>query len=210
MATPRGRRSVRGRRCLLKGCGRRFVPRPQDMLRGKYCTSPCRRTAKRHRKWLWKRTPRGRDARRRESARYRARHPTYQADYRASHLERVREIERESKRRCRRRRRHEGPSAEDPAESVAGPFAGDPVHKGGSDDAGIAEVQCCRPGCYHTFRVPASLKAVYCYCRKGCAAIMRRFRSLCAQLRYRLTLWGNYVRKHRGTPIALRSAPAPP
>jgi hypothetical protein len=179
------------------------------MLRGKYCTSPCRHEAKRHRRWLWKKTPKGREARHRESARYRARHPTYQARYRKANLERVRAIERESKRRCRRRRRDEGACGEDTAESVTVPSAGDPVHKGGSDDAAVADIPCRRPGCYHTFRVPGPLKAVYRYCRDGCAAIMQRFHSLCAQLRYRLTLWGNYVRKHRGTPI-LRSAPAPP
>jgi hypothetical protein len=205
---------VRGRACLLKGCQKHFVPRPQDLLRGKYCAPACRRRAKGHRTWLWRKTPPGREARRRENRRYREKHPTYQAEYRRGHIERVREIERESKRRCRLRKRNgafEGSSAQDrDVEGSVGPSAGYPVHKGGPDAPDVTEVGCRRPGCYETFHVLGSLKAAYRYCRNGCAAIMRRFRSLCAQLRYRRTLWGNYRRKLCRVQGVLQSAPAPP
>ena len=58
--------------CLLKGCGRWFVPeRPQ----ARYCGASCRRAAKRWRDWKaqrrYRETPGGREKRQGQSKRYR-------------------------------------------------------------------------------------------------------------------------------------------
>jgi hypothetical protein len=64
----------RGRRCLLKGCGRWFQPRhPQ----ARYCSDICRRAAKRWRDWKskerYRKSERGREKRREQSRRHRER-----------------------------------------------------------------------------------------------------------------------------------------
>ena len=70
----RPRRQVRTRRCLLKGCERRFRPR---RARERYCSPECRQAA---RKWLrWKAqqsyraTAAGKEKRNGQSRRYRER-----------------------------------------------------------------------------------------------------------------------------------------
>jgi hypothetical protein len=168
----------RGRSCLLKGCGRRFIPRPQDRWRAKYCSPPCRAKARRWRKRLGRKLSRlsttGREAKRRENRRYRETHPDYPRRYREHHRDRVRAIERASKRRSRRR----------------SPCSGD-VHKG----APRCRLPCHRPGCDLCFVTWRSMVGFRRYCREACRAVMRRFSGLLAQLRYRRTAYGNYRRK---------------
>ena len=161
----------------MKGCGKRFVPRPQNNLRAKYCPA-CRGRAAKWSAWLrrrkWRRSPAGKSAKQRENQRYRKKHPKYHTLYRNRNLERVREIERASKQRCRSRN----------------PAGGD-VHKG----VPWSQVPCRRPGCYTLFLTLASLTTVRFYCGPSCRTAMRRFSSLLAQLRYRKTTPGNYRRK---------------
>lgn len=167
-----------GRTCLLKGCGKSFVPRPQDLLRAKYCSSPCRKKAARWRAWLrrkrWRRSPRGKEAKQNENHRYRKSHPDYPSRYRKRKAERVRAIERASKHRQRSR------DAEDSG-----------VHKG----VPCCQVPCHRPGCYRLFLTWVSLALIHRYCGPACSEAMRRYRALLAQLRYRRTPLGNYRRK---------------
>lgn len=167
-----------GRRCLLKGCGKRFVPRAQDLLRVKYCSSPCRKKAARWRAWLrrkrWRRSPKGKEAKQNENHRYRKNHPEYPSRYRKRKPERVRAIERASKRRQRSRKAGEGG-----------------VHKG----VPCCRVPCHRPGCYRLFLTWAALAFQKRCCGPECSRAMRSYRALLAQLRYRRTALGNYRRK---------------
>lgn len=163
-----------GRICLMKGCGKRFVPRPQDRLRAKYCSPDCRRLARKWRTWLSRKTAAGLAAKRRQNQRYRQKHRSYPSEYRKRNGERIRAIERASKRRCRLRNSDDSD-----------------VHKGGS----CCRVPCHRPGCYVLFLSLVSLVKVRLYCGPSCRAPMRRFSSLLAQLRYRRTDSGNYRRK---------------
>ena len=175
-----------GRTCLLKGCGKRFVPRPQDLLRAKYCSPLCREKAARWRASLrrknWRQSPRGREAKRRENHRYRKKHPDYQTHYRERNADRLRATERASKRFRR------ASSSSD-------------VHKG----VPCCQLPCHRPGCYVRFLALASLAGVRRYCGPSCRSVMRTFSALLAQLRYRKTAWGKYRRKCSGS--STRSPP---
>ena len=64
----------RSRRCLLKGCDRRFTPaRPQ----ARYCSDACRQAAQRWRRWQasrrYRASPQGQERRRAQQRRYRQR-----------------------------------------------------------------------------------------------------------------------------------------
>jgi len=157
-----------GRLCLLKGCGRRFYPRPQDISRAKYCSEACRKKARKWRRWL-RRKLRAREAPPEEPQGKRWRRQ-YQRIYRARNGDRVRQIERESKRRRR--------------------STGGPVHKGPR-----CPIPCHRPGCYEEFEVPPALETYRKYCGSPCRLAMRRFQRLLGQLRYRQSPGGCYKRK---------------
>jgi hypothetical protein len=67
-------RPRRSRRCLLKGCDRRFTPaRPQ----ARYCSEACRQAAQRWRRWQasrrYRASPHGQERRRAQQRRYRQR-----------------------------------------------------------------------------------------------------------------------------------------
>jgi hypothetical protein len=67
-------RPRRTRRCLLKGCERRFTPaRPQ----ARYCSAACRRAAQQWRRWQasrrYRASPHGQERRRAQQRRYRQR-----------------------------------------------------------------------------------------------------------------------------------------
>ena len=160
-----------GRRCLLKGCGKRFVPRPQDRLRAKYCPE-CRKEAKKWRSWLSRRSPKGKKAKRLSNKRFRNDRPEYFSSYRRRCRDRIRTIERESKRRLRKR------TPED-------------VHK----VRPMEKVPCHRPGCYVLYLILVSLRGIRRYCGGACRGVMRHFITMLAQLRYRRTDVGNYKRK---------------
>jgi hypothetical protein len=69
-------RPCRGRRCLLKGCERYYRPtHPQS----RYCSTACRRAARRWRRWQasrrWRSSEPGKARRREQSRRYRQRLP---------------------------------------------------------------------------------------------------------------------------------------
>jgi len=167
-----------GRICLLKGCGKRFIPRPQDRLRAKYHNPDCRKKAARWRSWLRRKERRrsreGKKAKRRENQRHREKHPDYRSEYRRRNGDRVRAIERASKKRRR---------AKDPQDCD--------VHKG----VPCCHVPCHRPGCYRLFVTAVALAGVRRYCGQACRETMRRYSALLAQLRYRRTSIGNYRRK---------------
>jgi hypothetical protein len=172
-----------GRICLLKGCGRRFVPRPQDLLRAKYCSPACREKAKKWKAWQKRHSEEGREAKRGQDRRFRKTHPDYFRQYRRENSERVREIERASKRCCRSRNFASAP--------------GD-VHK-----VPPMKIACRRPGCYRFL----SMVGRSPYCSDSCRKVMRCYSNLLAQLRYRRTRVGNYRRKlARGAPRASLAA----
>ena len=173
-ATGKRRKSCwrRARRCLLKGCKKRFVARAQYGLRAKFCSDDCRKQAKKWRNWLWRHTPNGKQATRRGNRRFRKAAPDYHRNYRKRHLERIRAIERASKRRSRTK-------------------ASTDVHKVGPS----LVLPCRRPGCYSLFILLEALSGVRRYCGRVCRRVMRRFLALLAQLRYRKTPSGNYKRK---------------
>lgn len=161
-----------GRLCLIKSCGRRFVPRPQDRWRAKFCSSECRRKARRWRNWRYRQSHRGKRNKQVENKCFRETHTVYFQTYRRAHLERIRAIERQSKHRSRSR-------------------APDKVHKGSP----MTRVPCHRPGCYIIFSTLSALREFHRYCGEACRRAMRRFSALLAQLRYRRTPSGNYKRK---------------
>jgi len=177
-----------GRTCLLKGCGNRFIPRPQDRHRAKFCSPACRKKAAKWRRWLRRkerrRSPAGKKAKRWENQRHRRRHPDYQSDYRRRNGDRVRAIECASK---RRRRAKDSPDSD--------------VHIG----VPRCRVPCHRPGCYRLFLTWISLAEVHRYCGSDCRETMGRYSALLAQLRYRKTDNGNYRRK-----LARSNARSPP
>lgn len=168
--SPEAPEPTRGRVCLYKGCGKRFVPRPQDRTRAKYCPD-CRAKAKKWRDWRRRQTAEGRAAKRVENKRVRKNHPDYSRTYRARNLEAVRSIERDSKRRSRSRKPD--------------------VHK----VRPLVLVPCGRPGCFEVFSVVAAFATVRRYCGEACRGAVRRCANLLAQLRHRATRWGNYQRK---------------
>ena len=177
---------------MRKGCNRRFVPRPQDRHRAKFCSPQCRELARKWRRRLrrraWRRSQAGREAKHRENQRYRQRHPDYQRRYRQRHLERVRAIERTSKRRLRR-----------------GRVQSELVHKGGPR----CRRSCSRPGCYDDLPPADRFAVIRRYCSSGCRAVMRRFKNLIAQLTYRSTDIGNYRRKLARKPVASAAGKPP-
>ena len=168
--SPKSEEASRGRPCLFKGCHNRFVPRPQDWNRAKYC-SGCRGKAKEWRDWRRRQTQEGKRAKQGQNKRFREARPEYHRDYRQRNLERVRAIERESKRRFRSKKPD--------------------VHK----VRPLMPVPCSRPGCYVVVFVVASLTRFRRYCGEACATAMHRFYNLLNQLRRRRTPEGNYTRK---------------
>jgi hypothetical protein len=168
--SPKSEEASRGRLCLFKGCTTRFVPRPQDWWRAKYCPD-CRGKAKKWRDWHCRQTPEGKKATQERNRRFREARPDYHREYRKRNLERVRTIERESKRRSRSKKPD--------------------VHK----VRPLMPVPCSRPGCYEVVLVVASLAKVRRYCGAACARAMHRFSNLLNQLRRRRTPEGNYRRK---------------
>lgn len=188
--SPEGKDAALGRQCLFKGCTNRFVPRPQDWGRAKYCHG-CRGKAKKWRDWRRRQLLPGKKAKQGNDKRFRESHPDYRLDYRRRNLERVRTIERESKRRSRSKKPD--------------------VHK----VRPLTPVPCSRPGCYGIVLIVASLAKVRRYCGEACGRAMRRFSGLLAQLRHRRTPEGNYRRKcsrpqSGRRSIGQRSSPLPP
>ena len=168
--SPKSEEASRGRQCLFKGCTNRFVPRPQDWNRAKYCRR-CRRKAKEWRDWHRRRAAKGKKAKQEQNKRFREARPEYHRDYRKRNLERVRAIERESKRRSRSKKPD--------------------VHK----VRPLVPVPCGRPGCFEVVLVVAALVKMRRYCDEACKKAMGRFFNLVAQLRQRRTPEGNYKRK---------------
>jgi len=168
--SPKSEDAALGRQCLFKGCNNRFIPRPQDWGRAKYCHG-CRGKAKKWRDWRRRQLPPGKKAKQEQNKRFREGRPDYQRDYRKRNLERVRTIERESKRRSRSKKPD--------------------VHK----VRPLTPVPCLRPGCYNVVLVLASVAKLRRYCGDACATAMRRFFGLLAQLRHRRTPEGNHRRK---------------
>src|ERR1700682_4718843 len=72
--TRRQRSAPRSRRCLLKGCERRFRPR---QTRQRYCSEPCRKAARAWSRWKaqerYRDTATGKQQRNGQSQRYRER-----------------------------------------------------------------------------------------------------------------------------------------
>jgi hypothetical protein len=138
------RRRPRRRRCLLKGCERRFKPRrPQ----GRYCSAACVSAARAWSRWkarqAYRRGPRGRESRRRS-------HKTY----------RLRRAAREA-------------AAAPPRGSLEGGGEAEEDPSRGSSLSVAGGVSCDRPGCYDLFWATARSPKQR-FCKKSCRCAMER------------------------------------
>jgi len=143
------------RRCLLKGCGRWFLPtHPQC----RYCSAACRLAARRWRRWhaqqKYRSSRNGRDHRQQQARRYRE--------------------------RCRSR---PPPvfAASAPTSSAAAAAHGNGTSREGKRPAGksakVLLCPCARPGCYVLFAVVAgySRRRFCCVlCRKALRCVLER------------------------------------
>jgi hypothetical protein len=139
-------RRFRARRCLLKGCERRFRPcHPQV----RYCSEGCRHAARRWRRWHasqhYRASTQGKERRRAQSRRYRER-------LRQQVAARVANVP--------------GTAPADAVPQSEGQRAAQPL-------ANFAWRPCCRPGCYELFPV-RSRSPGQRFCSCSCRQALRR------------------------------------
>jgi hypothetical protein len=181
------------RRCLLKGCEHWFLP-PKPQAR--YCGSDCQKAARRWRRWLasqrYRATPQGKEHRREQDRRYRARvrqrsSPAQPAPP-SPHVEPASSI-------------IEG---ETPPTIDLPPVI--PTASEGQRPAGIPQkscgLPCHRPGCYVLF-LPSVASLDQKFCSASCRKALRRVRQREARLRRRRRRGARPLRRpHRGPPAA--------
>ena len=143
-----GARRPRQRRCLLKGCEKRFRPtHPQ----ARYCSPECRAAARRWRRWRasrqYRRTASGQEKRQAQSRRYRC--------------------------RCAERKRAAEAQVAHPAEPETACDCEIPPCEGqrAADNSGDS---CCdRPGCEERF-TPSTRSPCRRFCSPACRQALRR------------------------------------
>jgi hypothetical protein len=156
------RHHPRCRRCLLKGCEAWFLP---TRSQARYCSPACQQAARRWRRWhaaqRYRATANGKERRRDQSQRYRARQ--------------------------RQRPVREPVAATEPA-AVTEPAAASSAPGEGQRPAEILEKSpghpCHRPGCYDAF-VPAPRSPQQRFCSCSCRLALRRVQQREARLRQR-------------------------